>query len=164
MTHHGQNLRVANATGFPQGGVASAKFWLFAFDRAVHIINTRFVEGNAYADDCSVLFGGTNLPLMTRRVQAVLDNLVAWGKTCGLHFNPSKTVAMLFTRSTKQYHSTLTLDGTPVPFSDTVRYLGLYLDRVYTGIFICRNESLWQRNFSWLWQQLLEQSGDLIPT
>ena len=57
---HGGHVRFQNAAGFPQGGVASAMFWLIAFDPAVRIINTRFVEGNAYADDCGVIFGGSN--------------------------------------------------------------------------------------------------------
>ena len=43
--------------GFPQGGVASAKFWLIAFDEAVHIINSCSIDGTAFADDCAALYG-----------------------------------------------------------------------------------------------------------
>ena len=34
----GATKRVSNSLGFPQGGVASAKMWLVAFDKAIEII------------------------------------------------------------------------------------------------------------------------------
>ena len=40
--------------GFPQGGVCLAKFWSIAFDPAIEIINTYSIEGNGYANGCSV--------------------------------------------------------------------------------------------------------------
>ena len=57
LSLHDQSLHLHTAVGFPQGGVASAKFWLLAFDPAIQIINSSFVEGNGYADDCCVIFG-----------------------------------------------------------------------------------------------------------
>lgn len=47
--------------GFPQGGVASAKFWLLAFDGAVEIINSQEIKGTAFVDDCSGLYGGRSM-------------------------------------------------------------------------------------------------------
>ena len=126
---HGDSVRLQNAVGFPQGGVASAMFWLIAFDPAVRIINTRFVEGNAYADDCAVIFGGPSYPRIIHRLQLVMDDLVAWGRTCGLRFNPEKTVAVAFSRSRQLCEDQVTIDDQPIQFSDTVRYLGVFLDK-----------------------------------
>ena len=39
----GATKRVSNSLGFPQGGVASAKMWLIAFDKAIEIINSHGV-------------------------------------------------------------------------------------------------------------------------
>ena len=49
----------SNNMGFPQGGVASAKLWLVAFDKAIEIINSNGVYGIGFADDCCALVGGT---------------------------------------------------------------------------------------------------------
>ena len=126
---HGGQVRLQNAVGFPQGCVASAMFWLIAFDPAVRIINTRFVEGNAYADDCAVIFCGPNFSRLVHRLQLVLDELVEWGRTCGLRFNPDKTVAVVFSRSREEFNEFVTIEGKPIPYSDTVRYLGVILDK-----------------------------------
>ena len=37
---HGERTCFSTGVGFPQGGVCSAKFWLVAFDKAMHIINS----------------------------------------------------------------------------------------------------------------------------
>ena len=87
MEMQGQKLELCTGVGFPQGGVASAKFWLIGFDRAIRIINSRLIEGNGYADDCSALYGGTHATNMIKRMQGMLDKLTAWGRTCGLTFN-----------------------------------------------------------------------------
>ena len=59
--------------GFPQGGVASAKFWLIAFNGAVEIINTGDVKGTAFADDCAGLYGGNNLGHLLKNIQVMLN-------------------------------------------------------------------------------------------
>ena len=126
---HGDTARLTTATGFPQGGVASARFWLVAFDEAIRIINSGLVTGNGYADDCSALIGGTHPDNMIDAMQAVLDRLVRWGQTCGLSFNAQKTVAIMFTRSTRSFERLVRMDGQLIPYSDTVVYLGVTLDK-----------------------------------
>ena len=62
-------------------------------------------------------------------MQNMLDTLVAWGLTCGLHFNPQKTVAMVFSRSKKVFDQLLVINDRQIPFSDSVKYLDLTLDK-----------------------------------
>ena len=126
---HGETAHLTTATGFPQGGVCSARFWLIAFDEAIRIINTRGITGTGYADDCSALLGGTHIDNMIEAMQAMLDGLVAWGRTCGLQFNAQKTVAVIFTRSTRVFERRVRMDGELIPYSDTVVYLGITLDK-----------------------------------
>ena len=126
---HGENMELTTAMGFPQGGVCSARFWLIAFDNAIKIINSRGITGNGYADDCSALIGGTHPDNMIESMQAMLDDLVAWGNSCGLRFNPQKTVAVMFTRSHRTFTHLVRMDGELIPYSDTVVYLGVTLDR-----------------------------------
>ena len=125
---HGQSIQLRTSVGFPQGGVASAKFWLIAFDPAIRIINSEFVEGNGYADDCCVIFGERKPSILVQRLQRILDALVAWGRTCGLRFNPDKTIVVHFSRKQFQLVPHLRVDQEYVPFSKEALYLGIILD------------------------------------
>ena len=125
---HGETKRFSTGLGFPQGGVCSAKFWLIAFDYAIQIINRYNIEGNGYADDCSALYGGRRLDHALKRLQKMLDDLTEWGKTCGLKFNPEKSVAVVFSRRRKQPPFALKIDGGEIAFKTEVRYLGVTLD------------------------------------
>ena len=125
---HGEQVHLTTATGFPQGGVCSAKFWLIAFNEAIQIINSNGITGNGYADDCSALIGGTHPHNMIDQMQTVLDRLVTWGNTCGLRFNPQKTVVVMFTRATRSFNREVRMDGQLIPYSSSVVYLGVVMD------------------------------------
>ena len=63
-------------------------------------------------DDCSVLYGGSNIDELNSRLQRVLDNLVDWGHSCNLSFNHEKSVAMFFTSTTLETCDTyIRIDG-----------------------------------------------------
>ena len=49
---NGTTVSKTVCTGFPQGGVCSAKFWIIAFNEAIEIINSYGAFGNGFADDC----------------------------------------------------------------------------------------------------------------
>ena len=86
-------------TGFPQGGVCSTKFWIIAYNQAIHILNTHGVSGYGFADDSCTLIGGQNLNQRMSRTQKVIDDLVFWGHSCGPKFNLDKTVCIIFTKA-----------------------------------------------------------------
>ena len=88
--------RATVSLGFPQGRVALARFWLIAFDRTVSIINSHDIFGIAFADDCAALIGGKHIDELLAKMQNMLDDLAAWGHTCGLHFNPEKNSSSTF--------------------------------------------------------------------
>jgi hypothetical protein len=135
MTHReiyidlqGEKSSFSTGVGFPQGGVCSAKFWLVAFNEAVEIINKYGMEGNAYADDCSALIGGDTYPNMKKSMECMLKELVQWGKGCGLSFNASKTVVVLFHKKAQRTPKCVKMDGVQLKFSE-VTYLGIQLQR-----------------------------------
>ena len=74
---------------------------------------------------------------MAQRLNRVCRDLSHWGKKCGLTFNASKTVVLLFTKSSvvhKKYEGQkqIKMDGQHIPFSDSVKYLGVTLDSKLT--------------------------------
>ena len=125
---HGEKVHLTTGKGFPQGGVCSAKFWLIAFNEAIHIINSNGITGNGYADDCSALVGGDHPHNMIEKMQTMLERLVHWGHSCGLRFNPQKTVAVMFTRATRSFDRLVRMEGQLLPYSQSVVYLGVTLD------------------------------------
>ena len=128
----GESGHFSTSKGFPQGGVCSAKFWLIAFNPAIEIINKYGIEGNGYADDCSVLIGGKRMDKMICTMEKMSNELIAWGHTCGLKFNASKTVAMCFSRSRSLPIEKCHFDGERLDYSQTVTYLGVKLDQKLT--------------------------------
>ena len=130
---HGESKTFVCGQGFPQGGVASAKFWVIAFNPAIEIINRQFTLGNGYADDLSVVFGGSHPDDLVPRMQRVIDELVQWGESCNLRFNAEKTVMVGFTRCTAvSFDNPVFMNGVPLKFVDTAKYLGLLLDKKLT--------------------------------
>ena len=62
-------------------------------------------------------------------MEKMLKKLVDWGKICGISFNKEKTVVVLFSRKRKEPSKKLTFDGVKLDYSETVKYLGVTLDR-----------------------------------
>lgn len=59
----------------------------------------------------------------------MLDKLTEWGRNRGLEFNPQKTEVVMFSRRNKNPPFKLEIDGAEIEYSDTVKYLGLVLDK-----------------------------------
>ena len=82
------------------------------------------MEGNGYADDLGLAFGGSDPVRIVNRIQSVVDEVVAWGHSCGLRFNPSKSEAVCFTRNrVVPPFDRIKVDGVPVEYRSTARYL-----------------------------------------
>ena len=120
-------VRASTSVGFPQGGVASARFWLVAFNMAVKIINSNGCKGTAFADDCAVLVSGTTKE-MINAMQKTLTAIEDWGRRCGLTFNPSKTVVIMFGRRKDKSFRKLKMGGVDLEYSKETKYLGVVLD------------------------------------
>ena len=57
-----------------------------------------------------------------------MNDLTEWGKTCGLKFNPEKSVAVIFSRRRKIPPFSLRIDGGEIEYKTEVKYLGVTLD------------------------------------
>ena len=122
--------------GFPQGGVCSGKFWIVAFNEALNITNQFGALGIGFADDCCILLHRKHINHAMSLIQRIVDQLVAWGNTLGLTFNPTKTVCIQFTRATdktrKIPRNNLRINGMEVPLTTETRYLGVQIDSKLT--------------------------------
>ena len=56
------------------------------------------MTGQGFADDCGPMIGGDNTHEMYKSMQRMLNRLYHWGAGKNLKFNPTKTVAVLFSK------------------------------------------------------------------
>jgi ribonuclease HI len=117
--------------GTPQGGVFSPIAWNLAFDSLLKLFDRSNVLIIGFADDGTILISGPDPTTLVHIAQEALNKISQWGIAHGLTFSPSKTKAVLFHRKYKSPESSLpplTLNGTTINYSPTVKYLGILLD------------------------------------
>ena len=86
-----------------------------------------------FADDGSLMVRGSDLVAIFAKIQQTLDRVSKWATRCGLKFSSSKSSAVIFTRKKVCTDPpTLKLNNQDIPFSASVRYLGVILDRGLT--------------------------------
>lgn len=78
-----------------------------------------------------MLRAGYKTEASMKDLQHKINKLVAWGGTCNLKFNPDKTVVIIFHKQgihPNNYPPQLNINDKTVPFSNSVKYLGVTLD------------------------------------
>ena len=87
------------------------------------------MTGQGFADDCGPMIGGDNTHEMYKSMQRMLNKLYHWGEGKNLKFNPTKTVAVLFSKKHKSKQKFLKLGGKFIKHETEVKYLGVTLDK-----------------------------------
>lgn len=120
--------------GTPQGGIISPLCWNVALDSCLERLNSeRNITAVGYADDVCILHEGLDPSTMVGRVQEKVDIIMAWAREAGITFNSMKTEAVMFTKKhTKNYTKKIKINSIDVEYSDTVKYLGITLDKSLT--------------------------------
>jgi hypothetical protein len=118
-------------TGTPQGGILSPVVFYYPMDDLLVICDELPVDSFAFADDVSLECDGPSVVACVDNLQQVITKVESWATLRGLRFSSKKTVAMIFTNKHKQPQNVpnIKLYGQEVPFVDSVRYLGVVLDK-----------------------------------
>ena len=118
------------ARGSPQGGVLSPQIWLLIMDTLLTQFKGTAIKAVCYADDVFLILTGRVRSVMVTVMQQALDTVLAWGRRNGLSFNPTKTVAVVFTKSTRSTSwAPLRMEGKTIAYSDSVKHLGVTLSK-----------------------------------
>ena len=98
----------------------------------MNIINQFSALGIGFANDCCILLHRKHINHAMSLIQRIVNQLVTWGNTMGLTFNPTKTVCIQFTRATEKTkkvpRNKLRINGMEIQMSSETRYLGVQID------------------------------------
>ena len=103
-------------TGFPQGGVCSAKFWIIAFDLAIKIINLNGLQMTA-----SCLYTG-KIRSMRQPNSKGIEGTYLLKRHSRIRSQPKKTVAVIFTRSNRLVPlRKIIMNGSEIEYSQSTK-------------------------------------------
>lgn len=115
--------------GLPQGSVLSPTLYsIFVSDLRLD----RFTHTACYADDTAMYVSANRTATICKRLQRSLTVVERYYSRWKIRINPTKTQAILFPFNGQRKRlprDTLTLGGVPINFTNTVKYLGVTLDR-----------------------------------
>ncbi|XP_072145145.1 uncharacterized protein [Dermacentor andersoni] len=120
--------------GVPQGSVLSPFLFNLALAPIIECIpkTGRFpVRAVLYADDIALFVRGppSSTAAMRNQLQAALDIVANFLRAIGLRLSSTKSEAILIhPRSVRRHTGCILVDGVPLPWRLTVRYLGLTID------------------------------------
>ena len=118
--------------GTPQGGVLSPFLWNLVFNSLItklqDLINN-YEVAQGFADDLAGVMTVQDLQVILRRTQAFMDTIIRWCNDHHLELSSSKTCIIIFTWKRKFHPSPgIYINGFNLPFSSSVKYLGVTLD------------------------------------
>ena len=116
--------------GVPQGAILSPTLYnIFTSD----VPTSSFCKTATFADDTAIYASGQTPDLIKDDLESHLNSISDYCKDWKIKINAAKTQAIYFSRATKNVPRTdITLDGNSIPWSDEVKYLGVYLDKRLT--------------------------------
>lgn len=118
---------VQMTAGIPQGGALSATLFLIYVN---DLPKTNQAQLAMFADDTAVIAMSRRTWLANQKITNYLQLLANYFKKWKLQINAEKTKLINFnTKITKERESTIELNETEIQSSETVRYLGIELDR-----------------------------------
>lgn len=126
---HGEVRKVVTK-GCPQGSILGPSCWNLVFDRVLQILNGLDCEPIAYADDLIVLVSGNSRKELRLKGQGVADAISACCHARKLSLSAPKTEMVLLKGCLDRGRPPVVkIDGKSITMKDTIRYLGVYIDK-----------------------------------
>ncbi|XP_016656082.2 uncharacterized protein LOC107882354 [Acyrthosiphon pisum] len=117
--------------GVPQGSTISVTLFLIAINDICE--NIKFpVQSTLFADDLNILCRGKNPNSIQPALQDTIDSLLEWSSKTGFTFSATKSRCSLFTRFRKYNNLEVHLNNTPIPYTKTIKILGITFDNKNT--------------------------------
>jgi len=117
--------QLSPTAGLPQGAVLSTTLFSLYIADIPHPPNIKLA---LYADDIAILSQFWRIDTISRRLNSTIVLLLRYLKKWKLQVNVPKTELILFTKRRPLQPKPLQIHNTTLPWSITVKYLGLRLD------------------------------------
>ena len=119
--------------GLPQGSVLAPLLFIFYINDLANCLPEKDTIA-MFADDVAIVATARDKLVAERSVQSSIDIVVEWSQRWKLQLNATKSEAAAFSTWTNdgKWSPTLTVNGTPIPSTNTPRLLGVTLERSLT--------------------------------
>lgn len=115
--------------GVPQGSVLSVTCFSVAINNIVKAVPAN-VKSSLFVDDFAIYCTNTDPQVASTFIQNSITSVSKYATENGFKFSDTKTVAVHFTRSRRNdIPTTLQMNDNILPYSDEVKFLGLWLDK-----------------------------------
>ena len=114
--------------GVPQGSVLSVTLFAIAVNDVADCVKPPTMS-SLFVDDLAIFCRSSKLVSVARQLQLALNNLGNWSRINGFKFSAEKTKCVHFHRKRGYFAPpALKLDGRPLPYVESARFLGMTLD------------------------------------
>ncbi|ERL83462.1 hypothetical protein D910_00454 [Dendroctonus ponderosae] len=115
--------------GVPQGSILGPKLWNIFYNKILNVDIGKGVETVAYADDLALVVTGKTPDMVKTRATQAIQRVSETLRGMGIKVAPEKTESVLLTAPRKIPGIVLDTGERSIATSDSVRYLGVMLDR-----------------------------------
>ncbi len=125
-----KSTSTTNPSGIPQGSVLGPLLWNVYIDSLLDVQLSADSLITLFADDCGhgKLLRGGHLAEDAELLQRDIEKLCEHYSKLGLTLNPAKTHLTVLSPTGAGFDLELNVNGTPIPISDSLKYLGVLLD------------------------------------
>lgn len=129
--HNTFSSTYSTSKGVPQGSVISPTLFSIAINNVFEAcpVDIRY---SLYADDGAFWTTTNDLAEGLNQTQLVLDYINQWTHQSGMQFSHDKTKVMIFSNKRKLNPQPLSLNGQPVKYVTSYKFLGMWFDKKLT--------------------------------
>lgn len=117
--------------GVPQGSTILVTLFLIAINDICDKIKF-LVQSTVIADDLNIFCRDRNLNSIQPAIENTLNSLMEWSAKTGFTFSAPKSRCILFTRSRKDNKLEIQLNNMSIPFTRSLKILGIIFDNKNT--------------------------------